>query len=236
MNWRAVFDELEKLGTVTPQEARRSLDRLDQIEKDKPTAGQVARYGLLGAGTGALTKGLGSLIEHGELPTARGALGGATIGAIGMGALPLVRQHLDRRAEYNTLKRFMEEYASSDDKTAEEKLKKEKDADSALDFNAGYDPGSFSVSQYSGPLTYGPWILPSLLSYTQPQSLETTVERKKQAASLMPTTPASPKTGLTAARKVGQPKLTAPSGPSIADVAKPQGFGLALPGAKKGLI
>ena len=107
---------------------------------------------------------------------------------------------------------------------------KEKDGDAYV----SYSPGDFSQSQYSGPMSWGPWILASGLAGQEP-SLEAPVTRK-QAASLMPTTPASPKTGLTAARKVGQPKLTAPGGPTIADISKPQGFGLPLPGAKKGII
>lgn len=115
-----------------------------------------------------------------------------------------------------------------EDKTAAKK--KEKDGDAYV----SYAPGDFSTSQYSGPMSYGPWILASGLASQDP-SLDAPVTRK-QAASLMPTTPASPKTGLTAARKVGQPKLTAPTGPTIADISKPQGFGLPLAGAKKGII
>ena len=49
----SLFDELEKLGAISDDQARRSLDRLDQLDKNKPTPGQVGRYGALGAGAGA---------------------------------------------------------------------------------------------------------------------------------------------------------------------------------------
>ena len=38
-----------KSATVSPDQARRSLDRLDTLERNKPTTGQVARYGGIGA-------------------------------------------------------------------------------------------------------------------------------------------------------------------------------------------
>jgi hypothetical protein len=99
--------ELEKVGAVSADQARRSLDRLDTLEQNKPTVGQVARYGTLGAGAGALTKGISSVVEHGKLPTSRAALASGAAGAIGMGAVPLLRSALDRRAETGTLKKFM---------------------------------------------------------------------------------------------------------------------------------
>jgi hypothetical protein len=106
---RSFIDELEKLGAVSAEEARRSLDRLDSLEQNKPTAGQVARYGALGAAAGGLTKTISNAIESGGRPTGRGALAGATAGALSLGAVPLIRQHLDRKAEYGKLKRFMHE-------------------------------------------------------------------------------------------------------------------------------
>lgn len=45
-----------------------------------------------------------------------------------------------------------------------------------------------------------------------------------------------PKGRLSITQRVGSPKVTAPSGPSIADVAKPEGFGVKAPGAKKNRI
>lgn len=107
MNFLSLLDELVKLGAVSDAEAQKSIDRLDVLEKERPTLGQVGRYGVLGAGAGALGKVVGQGIEHGRLPTSRGALGAAAVGAIGMGAVPLARRVLDRRAEIGTLKKYM---------------------------------------------------------------------------------------------------------------------------------
>lgn len=106
----------EKLAEVSPDQARRSLDRLDTLERNKPTLGQAARYGAVGGLGGAAIGAVGNAIEHG------GALKGGTLkakvlnlganaakGAIGGSALPLARAHLDRRAELGTLRRFMQE-------------------------------------------------------------------------------------------------------------------------------
>lgn len=104
----ACLDELVKLGAVSDEEARRSLDRLDTLEKAAPTGWQVARYGTLGAGAGALGHIVSRAIEGGRnKPTLRSALGAAASGAIAMGAVPLVRGALDRRAERGTLKQYL---------------------------------------------------------------------------------------------------------------------------------
>lgn len=103
----AVMDELAKLGAISDEQARRSLDRYDALEKAKPTVGQVGRYGALGAGAGALTNMVKHTIEHGRMPSVRGALGSAAAGAIGMGAVPLIRGALDRSAERKTLKNYL---------------------------------------------------------------------------------------------------------------------------------
>ena len=107
MRHAAFFDELVKLGAISDEEASKSIDRLEALEKTRPTVGQVARYGVLGAGAGALGRTVSHGIEHGKLPTARGALGAAASGAIGMGAVPLVRSALDRHAEVGRLKKYM---------------------------------------------------------------------------------------------------------------------------------
>lgn len=256
MNIRSCFNELEKLGAISPEQAQASLDRLQQLEMSRPTVGQAARYGLLGAVAGPSIAGAADLVR-GQTPfkgveregktipygRPRGVGGAMLAGALTSGAIPFVRSSLDRASEKRTLKRFLKEHEHT--KTAElvpaAKLRakgklKEKDADSAMDFMASYDPGSFKVSPYSGPMSYGPWVLPSFIPYGEDKPLDVTVERKKHAASLTPTITGSPKAKLTTAQKVGQPKLTSPAGPTIADVSKPRGFGLPLPGALKGTI
>jgi hypothetical protein len=107
MNKVAFLDELVKLGVISDEQARASLDRLESLEKNKPTGGQVARYGVLGAGAGAVGKAVSHSIEHGRLPVGRSLGGAAAAGAIGMGAMPLFRSSLDQRAEMGRLKKYM---------------------------------------------------------------------------------------------------------------------------------
>jgi hypothetical protein len=103
-----------KSASVSVEQARRSLDRLDTLERNKPTAGQVARYGSIGALGGAAAGAVGNAIEHGTAlkgatPKAKvlNLAASAAKGAIGGGALPLLRSHSDRRAEMGTLRSFM---------------------------------------------------------------------------------------------------------------------------------
>lgn len=104
------FDELLKLGAISDAEAQKSIDRLEALEKAKPSGGQVARYGALGAGAGALGHVVSRAIEGGERAvTRRSALGAAASGAIGMGAVPLVRGALDRHAETGKLKSYLKQ-------------------------------------------------------------------------------------------------------------------------------
>lgn len=111
-----ILDELEKLGAISPEQARRSLDRLDVLESSKPTGGQVMRYGALGAATAPVLGMVSNVIRkkpalEGKMVAdkVRSAAADATRGALGMGALPLVRGQLDQRAEMGTLKKFLKE-------------------------------------------------------------------------------------------------------------------------------
>ncbi len=106
--------ELEKQAAVSIDDARRSLDRLDTLERNAPTVRQVGRYGAVGGLGGAAIGAIGNSIEHGSAlkgatPKAKALnLAANTVkGALGGGALPLMRTTLDRRAEKNTLRRFM---------------------------------------------------------------------------------------------------------------------------------
>lgn len=112
--------ELAKTAEVTADQARRSFDRLDTLERNKPTVGQAARYGAVGGLGGAAIGAVGHAIEGGSLlkgdtPKAKllNLAANTAKGALGGGALPLARAHLDRRAETGTLRRFMQENTSA---------------------------------------------------------------------------------------------------------------------------
>jgi hypothetical protein len=108
MNTKACFDELEKLGAVSDDQAQSALDRLDTLERQKATAGQVARYGALGAASGAAIGHVRNAIS-GSKNNLRTAAGNALAGAVSAGALPVLQKHLDRRAEEGTLKDYLKE-------------------------------------------------------------------------------------------------------------------------------
>lgn len=108
------LDELEKLGEsseISAEDARRSLDRLDTLEKNKPTGKQVARNMAVGAGAGVGIGALGRAIAGAEPTGSRGRLhlAAATTGALGAGAIPLIQQHLARNDEKKQLKKFVEQ-------------------------------------------------------------------------------------------------------------------------------
>jgi len=120
----AAIDELQKLGAVSDEQAKASLDRLESLEKSKPTLGQVGRYAGLGAITAPAMGLIGSAIAKKPYVHAGGSLGrvlasDAAKGALGMGAMPLLRSHLDRRAEIGTLKKYL---AQPVEQPAEQKM------------------------------------------------------------------------------------------------------------------
>lgn len=103
-------DELLKLGAISDEHAQKSLDRLDTLERNRPTLKQVGRYGAIGALAGPAISAVGNIIEK------KPAFGGlrsiaaqAAKGSLSAGALPLVRTHLDRHAEIGTLKKYVKE-------------------------------------------------------------------------------------------------------------------------------
>lgn len=107
---------LVKSAAVSPDDARRSLDRLDTLERNRPSVGQVARYGTIGGVGGAATGAIGHLIEHGSplkgaTPKAKllSLAANAAKGAVGGSAIPLLRGAGDRRAEMGKLRRFVNE-------------------------------------------------------------------------------------------------------------------------------
>lgn len=113
MNIFSCIDELEKLGAISDDEARKALDRIDTLEKSNPTSKQVARYATIGAVAGPAVSALGNVIKgdptFGGKSKLRHIVGEAAKGAVASGAIPLVRGHLDRKAELGTLKQYMQE-------------------------------------------------------------------------------------------------------------------------------
>jgi hypothetical protein len=114
------FDELEKLGAVSDDEAVRALQSLQDLEDSKPTAKQMAGYAGIGAVAtpavhmvGNAIKGGGPILEGaGAAGKARALAAHMAKGAIGGGALPIVQQEYDRHAKMKVLKNWVKEHQS----------------------------------------------------------------------------------------------------------------------------
>jgi hypothetical protein len=119
--YRSCLDELEKLGAVNHQQAQAALENLDQLERNKTTPDQALRYGAFGAGMGVAAGGVTDMIRGKKMSELYEGLPGvkggrlrnvaalAAGGAIAGGALPLLRQHMDRHLEMGKLRKFMQE-------------------------------------------------------------------------------------------------------------------------------
>jgi len=105
---------------------------------------------------------------------------------------------------------------------------------------------AFQTSEFSGPLSYGRFPMvssqpgfraPNIRAkpfQNRPQQIHT--GNMKLGALLSPTAVGSPKSQLGSSMKIGRPRFTAPSGPSVHQIAKPKGFGSPIPGSKKSVI
>lgn len=130
----SVIDELDKLGAITDEQAQKSLERYETLEKRKPTLGQVGRYAALGAVAGpALHMGSNAIKGKALIDVAKNSAGKAVRfgrtralgaeaarGAVASGAIPMIRDQLDRRAEANTLQQYLHENNIELPKTAAE--------------------------------------------------------------------------------------------------------------------
>lgn len=189
----ACLDELSKLGEVSPQEARRALERLESLEENKPTGEQVLRYGALGAVSGpaisalgelaagrkpyrAATKGILGLGKAVGSSPVRAVAGDALKGALTAGAIPLVRSGLDRNAEIGKLNRFMQEYQA--EKAPEPEVP-------IIHKVGGVGQGAaMTVSEYSGPTGGGGFNLVSGLPNKAPPGLQSVVQKAGEFAKL----------------------------------------------------
>lgn len=133
-------EALTKSAAVSPERARRAMDRLSDMEDTKATPGQVGRYAGIGGGGGAAIAAIGNVIEGYKRPTTPGvkghlaALGRAAVradknptvgakvrsiastgvkGALGAGVIPLARSGTDRSAERHLLKRYIQESSNA---------------------------------------------------------------------------------------------------------------------------
>lgn len=182
---------------VTEEEAQGALDRLDRLDSIKPTAQQVARYGMIGAVATPSINALGNAIKGkplfdrgpGKMGLVRSIASDAAKGAIGLGLVPVIRHQADRSAERKTLTRFIED---DSDKLA------------------------FQTSMYSGPLSYGGFeMVSSIPAFRRPSLTSPIAAIAKEAG--VATTPAGV---LARSKAVGKTPGSATNfGPSISQLS-----------------
>ena len=100
-------------GPVSQEDAAAALQRYKKLEDAAPTMKQVGRYAGIGAVAAPVATVLKDTISGGK-PLLGGAgnrlrtlAGNAVAGALTSGGIPLVRAHLDREAEKNTLRKYV---------------------------------------------------------------------------------------------------------------------------------
>lgn len=100
-------------GPVSQEDAAAALQRYKKLEDAAPTVKQVGRYAGIGAAAAPIAAGLKDVISGapkvlgGPGARLRTVAGHAVAGALTSGGIPLVRAHLDREAEKNTLRKYV---------------------------------------------------------------------------------------------------------------------------------
>lgn len=116
MNTSAFFDELLKLGAVSDEQAEGALRRLDKLEQQKPTAGQLGRYAAIGAVAKPAIRAV-SNVATGQAwakgkdlkEKLRNVAADAIGGGLGASLIPIARTSLDRQAEMGRLRKYVAE-------------------------------------------------------------------------------------------------------------------------------
>lgn len=109
-NLSSFLDELEKLATVTPEQAVAAKENIQQLEKAKPSAGQLARGALVGSAVGTtaglVSKAIGGNFKKGLKPNARDVAALMASGAIFGSATPVAKYHMEHQANQRKLDEF----------------------------------------------------------------------------------------------------------------------------------
>jgi hypothetical protein len=109
---QSFLDELVKLGAVSDEHAQLAKERLDSLERNRPTVGQLGRYGAIGAIAGPAIGAVGNLIEKkSPFGSLRNVAAQAAKGGLAASTIPLARVALDRRAAAGTMKKYENEHS-----------------------------------------------------------------------------------------------------------------------------
>lgn len=109
-SFEACLQELLKLAhEASKEEALGALDRLEGIERARPTAGQMARGAIIGGAVGPAASAVGKLISHGHFQAPREALSQAVTGALAGSAVPFIKNRLESTAERRMLRNYVDQ-------------------------------------------------------------------------------------------------------------------------------
>lgn len=107
ISFHAAIEELAKTAEVSREQAQIALERLDDLEHQKPTMGQLGRGALVGSVVGPIASNVSKLISAGHLHSPREMAGQIAGGAIFGTAAPLLKHKVESGAERKTLKDYI---------------------------------------------------------------------------------------------------------------------------------
>lgn len=100
--------QLAKVAEVTREQASHALQRLDELEHQRPTAGQLGRGAIVGSLVGPIASNVSKLVSSGKLHTPREIAGQIAGGTIFGTATPLLKHKVETGTERRTLRDYVE--------------------------------------------------------------------------------------------------------------------------------
>lgn len=246
--------ELAKNAAISDEQAEKALNRYENLSKNNLSGSQVARYAVVGGAAGPVSAALGNAIKGGRPPglsllshladakapgkaNALRALAANTIkGSVTAGAVPIIRHHLDRKAELNTVKQYAKEKGLLPKKPiAIEKDSAMTGATPAKPWSAS-ESVDLALKTAAGAPTRGGFLMASEVPSWRQPSLQKAIQHQPQVIQEKLSAATTPAGRLAQSKRVGLPSLSVktPPGPSIADQSVTMGS--RMPGANKTTI
>lgn len=100
--------QLAKVAEVTREQAQHAMERLDDLEHQRPTMGQLGRGALVGAMVGPIASNVSKLVSEGRFSKPREIAGQIAGGTIFGTATPLLKHKVETGTERRTLRNYIE--------------------------------------------------------------------------------------------------------------------------------
>ena len=101
-------EQLAKVAEVTREQAQHAMERLDDLEHQRPTLGQLGRGALVGAMVGPIASNVSKLVSEGRFSKPREIAGQIAGGTIFGTATPLLKHKVETGTERKTLRNYVE--------------------------------------------------------------------------------------------------------------------------------